>query len=320
MRLIRFTATLSSLAFISSLLCLSPRTSRADLGIGESRTYESGFGLGRGRNPFVLSVSAGAGQVNPNVARSVPDALQFNVSAGMLEVAIGPADSQRVNLDYLKATFFSTNRLQGSFNWFGLSSVKHYGDVDGFSATRPFAGGIEFLPLNTQFHTQTERGYFIFRPTLAWQRQLFAIRIAPMAGRGYGQLPSGARSNVGFAGFNVGFDGKLSSGWLTGRSSVRIQAGASIDLYQDLTGHLGQIAVAGKINDDTMTGLAYCELVLKPGKVDEWALGWKASYDRLAPYDPETKNAARNEDTAIAFYLRWSGGANVGSPVAGATF
>lgn len=295
-------------------------SAHADLAYNESLFNESDLGSSIIQNPFVLSVSAGAGQVNPVVARNISDALQFNISAGMIELAAGPNHPERVNLDYFKATYFSTNRLQGSFSWFGLSSLKGYGDADGFSSTHPFSTGVEFLPLSTQFHAQTERGYVLVRPTVALQQHYVTFRAAPMAGRGYGQRPDGSRSHVNFAGFNLGVDGKLSSTWLTGRSRFRIQAGASIDLYEDLTGHLGQVAASGLINDDTMTGLAYCELVLRTGRAEEWALGWKASYDRLTPYDPDTGRAARNEDTAIAMYLRWSGGANVGSPIAGATF
>lgn len=312
-----------AITFLALGLCLQglcPAHAHADLGNGESRADESSLGIKALRTPFVWSVSAGVGQVNSNVARNVPDALQFNGSAGMIEVAMGPSAPQRVNLDYLKATYFSTHRLQGSFNWLGLSSVEHYGDTEGFSASKPFSTGVEFLPLNTLFHAQDSRGYAILRPTLALQQHYITFRAAPMMGRGYGQRPDGSRSHVNFAGFNAGIDGKLSSGWLTGRSWLRIQAGASIDLFEDLTGHLGQVSAAGTINDDTLAGLAYCELVLRPGNAEEWALGWKASYDRLTPYDPDSRGAARNEDTAIALYLRWSGGANVGSPAAGATF
>lgn len=284
--------------------------SEADAGISSASPGGGGFSLG---------LSAGAGELNPNVSRNLTQALGFGFSTEMVELALGPADPNRATLDYFKATYFGPNWVQGSFNWFGLSSIQHYGDVDGFTPEHSFEGGFEFLPLNTKFLESPDRGYLIFRPTIAIQQQICALRIAPMVGRGYGLTPGGSLITVGFSGFDLGIDGKLSSSWLTGRQNLRIQSGASIDLYEDLSGHLGQVAAAGTINDDTMTGLAYLEVVLKTSKSEEWALGWKASYDRLSPYDPGTQLAARNEDTAIALYLRWSASPNVGSPVVGSS-
>ena len=257
--------------------------------------------------PLGLSFSAGAGQVRSDVSRSLPGALGFGFPSGMLEAAFGSTHPDRVHMDYGKATFFSPGWIQGSLSWFGFDSVGH---------------DFEFLPLSTRFLRSPDRGYFMVRPTLAVEEQILALRLGPMAGRGYGLRPGGAGSHesASFAGFNAGVDGRITSSWLTGRKNWRVQAGASLDIYEDLTGHLGQVAKAGVINDDTMSGLAYLELVLRAGASDEWALGWKASYDRLTPYDPASQTAARNEDTAIGLYLRWSGSPDVGSPVAGSSF